>query len=69
MRYWFRRTRSSGMRESRSTNFDVGHEYGKKRKSDRIARAIIQFKDFERHATKKSIPLLPLPAEGCRHYG
>lgn len=25
-----------------------------------------KFKDFERHATKKSIPLLPLPAEGWR---
>jgi len=28
-----------------------------------------KFKDFERHATKKSIPLLPLPAEGWRRYG
>lgn len=43
--------------------------YVKKRKGDRIARVTIQFKDLERHATKKSIPLLPPPAEGWRRYG
>lgn len=43
--------------------------YEKKRKGDRIARVTIQFKDLGRHATKKSIPLLPPPAEGWRRYG
>jgi len=43
--------------------------YEKKYERERQDRTRDQFKDLERHATKKSIPLLPPPAEGWRRYG